>query len=155
MPRKTAPADANKERIAMKQIVMDGKHFGGGPPVDHYRQELGAEGEALARGMYEDLGFSIVAQNYRCRIGEIDLICVKGKLLVFCEVKCRRSLVFGIPAEAVDAKKIRHIRLVASWYLSQKMCITRLYNDFDMRFDIVEAVFVGSEHELNHIENAF
>ena len=134
---------------------MDERYFDTEGPVDHYRQELGARGEGLARGMYEDMGFSVVAQNYRCRIGEIDLICVKEKLLVFCEVKSRRSLAFGIPAEAVDAKKIRHIRLVASWYLSQKMCINRLYNDFDMRFDIVEAVFVGDEHELNHIENAF
>ena len=123
--------------------------------VNHYRQELGADGETHAREMFEKKGFNIVAQNYRCRIGEIDLICVKDKLLVFCEVKCRRSLMFGIPAEAVNAKKIRHLRLVASWYLSQKMCINRLYNDFDMRFDIVEVVFVGDEYELNHIENAF
>ena len=121
----------------------------------NYRQELGATGEELAREMFMEKGFRVVVQNYRTRIGEIDLICVRDKLLVFCEVKCRRSLVFGIPAEAVNAKKIRHIRLVASWYLSQNMRINRLYNDFDMRFDVVEAVFVGDEYELNHIENAF
>ena len=121
----------------------------------HYRQELGTKGETLARELFIEKGFRIVEQNYRSRIGEIDLICVREKLLVFCEVKCRRSLVFGIPSEAVNAKKIRHIRLVASWYLSQNMRISRLYNDFDMRFDVVEAVFVDDEYELNHIENAF
>jgi len=118
-------------------------------------RELGERGEILAREMLEEKGFKIIEQNYRCRIGEIDLICVKGKLLVFCEVKSRRSLLFGIPAESVDAKKKRHIRRVASWYLSQKMRINRLYNDFDMRFDVVEVVFVGDEYEFNHIENAF
>ena len=119
------------------------------------RRELGELGESLSREMYEEKGFRVVAKNYRCKIGEIDLICKKDKLLVFCEVKCRQSLMFGIPAEAVDAKKIRHIRRVASWYLSQKMNIYRLYNDFDMRFDVVEVVFVKDEYEINHIENAF
>jgi len=119
------------------------------------RKELGDLGEALARELLEGKGFRVVHQNYRCRIGEIDLICVREKLLVFCEVKCRQSLVFGIPAEAVDAKKIRHIRRVASWYLSQKMNINRLYSDFDMRFDVIEVVFVNDEYEANHVENAF
>ena len=123
--------------------------------VDRYRQELGAEGEALARGLLEEKGFRIVEQNFRCKIGEIDLICVREKLLVFCEVKCRTSLMFGIPAEAVNTKKRRYIRRVASWYLTQKMRIKWLYDDFDMRFDVIEVVFVGEEHEINHIENAF
>ena len=119
------------------------------------RKELGELGETLAREMLEGKGFRIIHKNYRCRIGEIDIICERGKLLVFCEVKCRQSLVFGIPAEAVDAKKIRHIRRVASWYLSYKMLINRLYSDHDMRFDVVEVVFVNGEYELNHVENAF
>ncbi|MDR3363878.1 MAG: YraN family protein [Clostridiales Family XIII bacterium] len=136
-----------------KNDVKTGKR--GSQPERLDNLGLGTEGEAIAREMFEAKGFIVIAQNYRCKVGEIDLICVKGKLLVFCEVKSRRSLVFGIPAEAVNAKKIRHIRRVASWYLSQKMCINRLYNDFDMRFDVVEAVFVGSECELNHVENAF
>ena len=122
----------------------------------HYgRQELGELGESLAREMYEGKGFRIVEQNFRCKVGEIDLVCKKDKLLVFCEVKCRQSLVFGIPAEAVNAEKVRHIRRVASWYLSQKMRLYRLYDDFDMRFDVIEVVFVGDDHDINHVENAF
>ena len=117
--------------------------------------ELGEAGELLAREMLEGKGYTIVFQNYRCRIGEIDLIYMMDKLLVFGEVKCRKSFAFGIPAESVTQQKIRHIRRVASWYLSQKMCIYRLYNDYDMRFDVIEVVFVGDEYEINHIENAF
>ena len=122
---------------------------------DSNNQELGRQGEALARKVLEDKGFRVILQNYRCKIGEIDLICVKDKLLVFCEVKSRRSIAFGIPAEAIDAKKKRNIRRVASWYLTQKMCINRLYSDYDMRFDVVEIVFVNDIHEISHIENAF
>ena len=118
-------------------------------------QELGKKGEALAEKYLDDKGFRIIQRNYRCKIGEIDLICEKDKVLVFCEVKSRRSIAFGIPAEAIDSKKIRHIRRVASWFLTQKMCINRLYSDYDMRFDVVEAVFVNEEYELNHVENAF
>ena len=118
-------------------------------------QELGKKGEALAEKFLKDKGFRIIQRNYRCKIGEIDLICEKEKVLIFCEVKSRRSIVFGIPAEAIDSKKIRHIRRVASWFLTQKMCINRLYSDYDMRFDLVEAVFVNEEYELNHVENAF
>ena len=118
-------------------------------------QELGKKGEALAEKFLIDKGFRIIQRNYRCKIGEIDLICEKDKILVFCEVKSRRSIVFGIPAEAIDSKKIRHIRRVASWFLTQKMCINRLYSDYDMRFDVVEVVFVNEKYELNHVENAF
>ena len=123
--------------------------------VDHYRQELGAKGEGLAREMLEGKGFHIIEKNYRCKVGEIDLICRRENLLVFCEVKSRTSFAFGIPAEAVTNKKIRHIRRVASWYLSQGMRLNRLYSDFDMRFDVVEVVFVGEQYEINHVENAF
>ena len=123
--------------------------------IDHYKQELGAKGETYARELYEGKGFRVIEQNYKCKVGEIDLICMKDKLLVFCEVKGRVCLAFGIPAESVTEKKKRHIRRVASWYLSQGMRLNRLYNDFEMRFDVVEVVFADGKHEINHVENAF
>ena len=123
--------------------------------VDRYRQELGAKGEALARDMYKIKGYRIVERNFKCKIGEIDLICARDKLLVFCEVKARTSLTFGLPAESIDEKKMRHLRRAAASYLSQGMRLNRLYKDFDIRFDIVEVIFVGNKCEVNHIENAF
>ena len=123
--------------------------------VDRYRQELGAKGEETARDMYKIKGYRIVQRNFKCRIGEIDLICIKDKTLVFCEVKCRTRLAFGLPAEAVDEKKKMHIRRVAASYLSQGLRLNRLYKDFDIRFDVVEVIFVGKKCEVNHIENAF
>jgi len=123
--------------------------------VDRYRQELGAKGEALARDMYKIKGYRIVERNFKCKIGEIDLICARDKLLVFCEVKARTRLTFGLPAESIDEKKMRHLRRAAASYLSQGMRLNRLYKDFDIRFDIVEVIFVGNKCEVNHIENAF
>ena len=119
------------------------------------RLELGEVGELLAREMLEADGYTILLRNYRCKMGEIDLIYAMDKLLVFGEVKCRKSLVFGLPLEAVTAKKIRHIRRVASWYLTRKICTGEKYNDYDMRFDVIEVVFVGNEYLINHVKNAF
>ena len=127
----------------------------GAKKVDRYRQELGEKGESLARDMYKIKGYRIVCRNFKCRVGEIDLICAKDKLLVFSEVKTRTRLTFGLPAEAVDEKKMRHIRRVAASYLSQGLRLHRLYKEFDIRFDIVEVIFVGNKCEVNHIENAF
>lgn len=122
-------------------------------------KELGDEGEEIAAKHLESEGFRIVERKFRGKIGEIDLIATKGRLLVFCEVKSRRSLVYGLPAEAIDGKKIRHLRRVASWYLTQKMRIKYLYDDFDIRFDVIEVVFVSKadaeDLEIAHIENAF
>jgi len=123
--------------------------------VDHYKQKLGAKGEALARDMYKIKGYRVVARNFKCRIGEIDLILIKDNVLVFCEVKTRTRLAFGMPAEAINEKKKQHLRRSAASYLSQGMRLNRLYKDFDMRFDVVEVIFVGEKWEVNHMENAF
>jgi putative endonuclease len=116
---------------------------------------LGRRGEAFAAEYLEGLGFRVAERNFTCRVGEIDLIVVRDRLLVFVEVKTRRSLAFGSPQEAVVAKKIRHIRRVAQFYLVQFLRIHRLYADFDMRFDVVEVRLAGAGFEINHIENAF
>jgi putative endonuclease len=58
-----------------------------------------------------------VARNWKCGLGEIDLILMKGGLLVFCEVKARRALGWGGPHEAVTWKKQRKLRLLAEAYL--------------------------------------
>ena len=123
--------------------------------TNNYKQELGAKGESLARDMFKIKGYRIVERNFKCRIGEIDLICVKDKTLVFCEVKTRTSLLYGMPAESIGDKKKQHLRRAAASYLSQGLRLNRLYKDFDIRFDVVEVIFVGEGCEVNHIENAF
>jgi putative endonuclease len=123
--------------------------------VDIDSKTLGRLGEDIAAEYVLGLGWSIVEENYRCRMGEIDIIACKGELLIFIEVKCRRSLAFGIPSESVTEKKQRHIRRTASFYLTEKMRIRKQFSDYRFRFDVIEVNFVHDSHRLSHIEDAF
>ena len=80
--------------------------------------ELGSAGEEAALAAYRERGFELVARNWRCPIGEIDLVLRHGALLVVCEVKTRRGFDLGGPFEAVDARKRRKLRLLAGAFLA-------------------------------------
>ena len=79
--------------------------------------EIGRAGEVAALEHYRRAGYRVVARNWRCRLGEIDLVVAKGSVLVFCEVKARRSLGLGGPYEAVDWRKQRKLRILAEAFL--------------------------------------
>jgi putative endonuclease len=81
------------------------------------RIALGSAGEDAAARWYEERGYRIVARNWRCRIGELDLVVARDDLLVICEVKTRAGLAFGRGYEAVTAKKQTKIRAVAEAFL--------------------------------------
>jgi putative endonuclease len=80
------------------------------------RQRLGRSAEALAAEWYQAQGYDVLARNWRCAQGELDLVVTRGPLVVFSEVKARTSDRFGTPAEAVTgAKQARIRRLAARW----------------------------------------
>ncbi len=81
------------------------------------RRALGVAGEDLAAAWYAERGYEVVARNWRCREGELDLIVTDGRSLVFCEVKARSSLAFGSPLEAVTPAKQRRLRVLATRWL--------------------------------------
>ena len=84
------------------------------------RDALGRAGEDLAVAWYEGHGYDVLARNWRCRGGELDVVARRGRLHVFCEVKSRSSDAFGLPAEAVGpAKRARLRRLAALWFAAQ------------------------------------
>ena len=97
------------------------------------RQAVGAYGERLASRHLEDHGLVILARNWRCAEGEIDLILADGEDVVFCEVKTRRSGAFGTPAEAVGPAKVRRLRRLAARWLAESRMRPR-----DVRFDVVQ-----------------
>ncbi len=66
---------------------------------------------------YVDHGYRLLDRNWRCREGELDVVVARGPVLVFCEVKTRRSTAFGVPAEAVTTAKQRRIRTLAVRWL--------------------------------------
>lgn len=106
----------------------------------------GDGGEIQAVNFLKEKKYIILQTNYKTKFGEIDIIALKGGVIVFIEVKKRSTLAFGRPCEAVDARKQHQIRRVAEFYLMLKN-----KSESDVRFDVIEIV----DDEINHIENAF
>jgi putative endonuclease len=84
------------------------------------RQRIGARGEDLAVAELESQGMQVLARNWRCKLGEIDVVALERSngrdVLVFCEVKCRTGLGFGGPLESITHSKLRKLRqLTAEW----------------------------------------
>jgi len=95
------------------------------------RPDTGRSGEAAAETLYVRKGFRVVARNWRCRIGELDLVLQRGGLLVICEVKTRRGARFGAGFDAVDARKRRKLRTVGEAFLQQARVLP-----IAVRFDV-------------------
>ena len=110
------------------------------------RRKEGAYYENLVAEYLKTQGYEILEKNYRCRIGEIDLIAKEGETLVFVEVKYRRNDKMGDPKEAVDQKKQKKISMTASYYLMREC--GRM--DIPCRFDV--AAVLGDQIEV--VKNA-
>jgi putative endonuclease len=95
------------------------------------RSELGSEGELAALAHYRRAGYRLVARNWRCRLGELDLILARGRTLVFCEVKTRRDGGLSGPFEAVTLRKRDKLRALASAFLAASAI-----GWDDVRFDV-------------------
>ena len=114
------------------------------------RLALGARGEAAARIYLQRRGYTIEATNYRCRWGEIDIVASQGEVLVFVEVRTRRSNAFGSPQESVTARKRERLVLAAQHYLQEHS------TEPNWRIDLVavEADGRGVVRRIQHVENA-
>ena len=77
-----------------------------------HRIRLGKWGEGVAVRFLQEKGYVLVATNYRCRWGEVDIVAQEGDDLVFVEVRTRRSVLYGTPEESITAAKAR--KLVAT-----------------------------------------
>lgn len=114
------------------------------------RTDLGQIGEDAAARHYRKGGFRILHRNYRCSGGEIDLIARRGPLVVFCEVKTRRTDRWGEPSEAVHYAKQARLRRLAAMWLSE-----RRPGPVDIRFDVVGVIVRRGRAEVRHIPDAF
>ncbi len=111
---------------------------------------LGALGEDIATSFFKDRGYDILERNYRVPVGEIDLICKKGDLIVFVEVKTRSTNGFGGIKEAITPWKIERIKKAAMWYIMKEGEM-----GYDYRFDCVFIVKDGDRVDIEHIAAAF
>jgi putative endonuclease len=114
------------------------------------RSSLGKKGEELAVAQLKKLQFKILERNYKCLLGEIDIIARERGTLVFVEVKTRSSPDFGGPAAAVTERKQRQISRVALTYLNQKKL-----TDIPARFDVVTVELIAPAPRIELIRNAF
>lgn len=114
------------------------------------RHALGRAGEAAAQAYLQGLGYQIVARNYRCRGGEIDLVATDGSALVFVEVKTRTGKAYGSALEAVDGRKQRRIAAAAVHFLATHRCA-----GLPARFDVIAVLPRDGDQEIEHLRNAF
>jgi putative endonuclease len=100
----------------------------------------------LAAAWYAANGWEVLASNWRCAAGELDLVCRRGRVVAVCEVKARRSAGFGLPQEAVGVAKQRRLRRLAARYLIEHHLGAAI-----VRFDVASVL----EGRLEVIESAF
>ena len=119
------------------------------------RGRLGQWGENQARLHLEARGFQIVAANYRCRWGEVDLVARLGQELVFVEVKTRRGSDFGAPEESITPAKAQHLLATAQDYLQTQLQPADAANA-SWRIDLVSVHLdkSGKLQQISHLENA-
>ena len=114
------------------------------------RLELGRFGEELAHKKIKKLGYKKIIRNYRCPLGEVDLIARDGDTLVFIEIKTRRGKSIYYAKEAVDEKKKRQLSKVALAYMKSNNCC-----EAEARFDVVAVNVDGNRTQVEVIQNAF
>ncbi|WP_223690260.1 YraN family protein [Leifsonia poae] len=99
------------------------------------KDDLGRRGELVAAMWFEEHGYTVIERNWRCRIGEVDLVLRRGALTVFAEVKTRASVAFGHPFEAITPVKSRRLRLLAvEW------CRVHEIGPGDIRVDAIAVI---------------
>lgn len=115
------------------------------------KNKLGKLGEDLAVDFLKTLDYQVLSRNYRCQIGEIDIIAQdSNKAIVFIEVKSRTNKKFGEAKESVNKQKQRKIKNVAQFYLIKMGAI-----DIPIRFDVIEIDLSVKRETINHIMAAF
>ena len=96
------------------------------------------------------LGYKCIARNYRCALGEIDIIASHRDCLVFIEIKTRKGRSLGYAKEAIDGRKRRQLSKVALAYMKSNNCC-----DTKSRFDVVAINLRDGKEEIEVIQNAF
>lgn len=123
-----------------------------GTPAPPAADTLGQRGEAEAERHLRKLGYKILASSLRNKLGELDLVALDGKTIVFVEVKTRRSCDRGHPADAVDGRKQAKITRLALAYLKRHRLL-----EHPCRFDVIAITWPDDNQSLRleHYQHAF
>jgi putative endonuclease len=111
------------------------------------KDALGRQGEKLAAEHLERSGLRILDRNWRCPVGEIDLVAADGRVLVICEVKTRSDARYGTPLEAISARKHSRLRrLAVHWVLAHGVLFD------EIRIDVIGVLRVApGEFSIDHV----
>ncbi len=118
--------------------------------MSNRRRALGSAGEEAVADWYETAGYEVLDRNWRCRTGELDLVVTRDRVVVFCEVKTRRSGTFGAPVEAITFTKRRRLRTLAAEWLAH--CRP---GRCEVRFDVASVRPTGAVLAVEVLEDAF
>jgi putative endonuclease len=114
------------------------------------RIKLGKLGEEKALNYLLHKNYKLIVQNYSSSLGEIDLIALNGKYIVFIEVKTRSTDNFGPPQLAVNYRKQQKIREIAQFFL-----LNNNYSKYQIRFDVIAVSLIKDNTHIEHFINAF
>jgi putative endonuclease len=114
------------------------------------RRDLGQRSERVAETFLQGQHYAIIARNYRCALGEIDLIAQDRDTLVFVEVRSHTGERFGDPLESVTFRKQRQIAKAALDYVMRQRVANR-----PLRFDVIGIRWEGNTPQVSHVKNAF
>jgi len=113
-------------------------------------QEIGNQGEQFAKEFLLKQGYTILAENWRFKRAEIDIICEKDSQLVIVEVKTRTNISYGTPEEFVSQEQQDHLFLAANFYMEEQNI------ERELRFDVIAIVIEHPQSiKIKHIEDAF
>jgi putative endonuclease len=116
--------------------------------VNLTNNELGKIGEDIATAYLQDKGYEILVRNWRFERVELDIVARKDSILVFCEVKTRRSVSHGIPSDAITPIKLQHIRTAALHWLTNNQSRHK-----GIRFDAISVIHcAGQPTTISHIK---
>jgi putative endonuclease len=117
-----------------------------------YNKSIGSFGEDLAVNYITNLGYIILQKNFKCKIGEIDIVAKDSEYVVFIEVKTRYNSKYGLPCEAVTPYKQKKIYKTAQFYI-----MINKMNSFNFRFDVIEVIldYNCPDNHIRLIKNAF
>jgi putative endonuclease len=121
------------------------------PRRDDSRQARGKAAEQAAARFLAAKGLHMLTRNYRCRLGELDMVMRDGNSLVFVEVRYRRRSDFGSAVDSVDARKRGRLVAAARHYLAQQ----RLPEDTPCRFDVIAISPAADNDGVEWVRNAF
>lgn len=116
--------------------------------MSQYPISIGKLGENKALLYLKDLNYSIIKKNFKSKFGEIDIIASKDNCLYFIEVKTRTNISKGMPYEAVNYTKIKHIEMAAKYYL-----LKNNYKDYKLKIGVVSILILNDKTEIQFWDN--